>query len=196
MGVAGTPRPKEDGGVGPSVADFDQDGDFDLFVANYGRSALYRNDAGLKFTDVSRERGIDLNGHGVTSGWGDLDNDGLPDLYVANFIAGQPLYRIVPRTVFFALTGRKLQLHGGGHSVRSFIHAADVADATVRVAEQAASGSTYHISTTRQIAIRDLVKLILDRLQRHGGNALEAAASLKISGPTLYRYWQDAKRFP
>jgi hypothetical protein len=93
MGVAGLPRPKEDGGVGPSVADFDQDGDFDLFVANYGHSALYRNDGGLKFSEVSRERGIDLNGHGVTSGWGDLDNDGLPDLYVANFIAGQPLYR-------------------------------------------------------------------------------------------------------
>ena len=48
-----------------------------------GTSALYRNDGGLKFTEVSRERGIDLNGHGVTSGWGDLDNDGLPDLYVA-----------------------------------------------------------------------------------------------------------------
>jgi len=93
MGVAGTPRPKEDGGVGPSIADFDQDGDFDLFVANYGRSALYRNEGGLKFTEISGERGIDLNGHGVTSGWGDLDNDGLPDLYVANFIAGQPLYR-------------------------------------------------------------------------------------------------------
>jgi dTDP-glucose 4,6-dehydratase len=75
--------------------------------------------------------------------------------------AGQPLYRIVPRTVFFALTGRKLQLHGGGHSVRSFVHAADVADATRRVAEKATPGSTYHISTTRQIAIRDLVMLIL-----------------------------------
>ena len=83
MGVAGMPRPTADGGVGPSVADFDLDGDFDLFVANYGHSALYRNDGGLKFTEVSRERGIDLNGHGVTSGWGDLDNDGLPDLYVA-----------------------------------------------------------------------------------------------------------------
>jgi hypothetical protein len=93
MGVAGTPRPAEDGGVGPSLADFDRDGDFDLFVANYGRSALYRNDAGLKFTDVSRERGIDVTGHGVTSGWGDLDNDGLPDLYIGNFIAGQPHYR-------------------------------------------------------------------------------------------------------
>jgi hypothetical protein len=87
------PRPAADGGVGPSVADFDRDGDFDLFVANYGHSALYRNDGGLRFAEVSRERGIDLHGHGVTSGWGDLDNDGLPDLYVGNFIAGQPLYR-------------------------------------------------------------------------------------------------------
>ena len=93
LGVAGVPRPKEDGGVGPSLADFDLDGDFDLFVANYGASALYRNEAGQRFTDVARDRGINLTGHGVTSAWGDLDNDGLPDLYVGNFIAGQPLYR-------------------------------------------------------------------------------------------------------
>lgn len=92
-GVAGTPRAKDEGGVGPSVADFDGDGDFDLFVANYGPSALYRKDAGLAFSDVAREQGIDLRGHGVTSAWGDLDNDGRPDLYVANFIAGQPFYR-------------------------------------------------------------------------------------------------------
>ena len=92
-GVTGTPRPKEDGGVGPSLADFDGDGDFDLFVANYGPSALYRKDEGLRFTDVARERGIDLRGHGVTSAWGDVDNDGRPDLYVGNFIAGQPFYR-------------------------------------------------------------------------------------------------------
>jgi len=92
-GVAGTPRPKEDGGVGPSVADFDGDGDFDLFVANYGPSALYRNDEGLRFTDAAGEHGIDLRGHGVTSAWGDVDNDGRPDLYVASFIAGQPFYR-------------------------------------------------------------------------------------------------------
>lgn len=93
FGVSGLPRPMEDGGVGPSIADIDLDDDFDLFVANYGHSALYRNDGGRTFTDVSRERGIDLNGHGVTSGWGDLDNDGRPDLYVGNFLAGQPLYR-------------------------------------------------------------------------------------------------------
>jgi len=39
-------------------------------------------------------------------------------------------------------------------------------------------------------------KLILDRLRRYDGNAVAAAASLEISGPTLYRYWGDAKRFP
>ncbi len=93
MGVAGTPRPAADGGVGPSVADFDLDGDFDLFVANYGASALYRNEAGKSFVDVATASGINLNGHGVTSAWGDLDNDGLSDLYVGNFIAGQPRYR-------------------------------------------------------------------------------------------------------
>ena len=93
FGVAGTPRPKEDGGVGASLADFDLDGDFDLFVANYGPSALYRNEGGASFVDVARDRGIDLRGHGVTSAWGDVDNDGRPELYVGNFIAGQPLYR-------------------------------------------------------------------------------------------------------
>ena len=93
FGVAGTPRPRADGGVGPSLADVDLDGDFDLFVANYGPSALYRNEGGASFVDVARERGIDLRGHGVTSAWGDVDNDGRPNLYVGNFITGQPLYR-------------------------------------------------------------------------------------------------------
>ncbi len=93
MGVSGLPRPKEDGGVGASLADFDRDGDFDLFVANYGTSALYRNESGQRFIDVSRASGINLVGHGVTSAWGDVDSDGLPDLYVASYIAGQPHYR-------------------------------------------------------------------------------------------------------
>jgi len=39
-------------------------------------------------------------------------------------------------------------------------------------------------------------KLIFDRLRQHGNSAFEAAASLKISGATFYRYWMDAKRFP
>jgi len=77
---------------------------------------------------------------------------------------GQQLYRIIPRTIFFFLTGRKLQLHGGGHSVRSFIHIRDVADGTLRVAREAPSSEIYHFSTTRNILIRSLVELIAEQL--------------------------------
>lgn len=74
--------------------------------------------------------------------------------------AGQQLYRIIPRTALFFLSGRKLQLHGGGHSVRSFINIADVCDATLRVLRQAPAGETYHISTPRNISILELVQMI------------------------------------
>lgn len=77
---------------------------------------------------------------------------------------GQQLYRIVPRTILFFLTGRKLPLHGGGHSLRSFIHIRDVADATLRIARTAPPPEIYHLSTRRNIAIRDLVALIAERL--------------------------------
>lgn len=77
---------------------------------------------------------------------------------------GQQLYRIIPRTVLFFLLGRKLQLHGGGHSVRSFIHIRDVADGTLRVARQAPPGEIYHLSTSRNISIRALVALIAEQM--------------------------------
>ena len=77
---------------------------------------------------------------------------------------GQQLYRIIPRTILFFLLGRKLQLHGGGASVRSFIHIRDVADGTLRVARQAPLGEIYHFSTSRNISIRALVELIAKQL--------------------------------
>ena len=73
---------------------------------------------------------------------------------------GQQLYRIIPRTVLSIRLGRKLQLHGGGHSVRSFIHIDDVARATLAIARQAPAGECYHLSTPRFISIRSLVELI------------------------------------
>lgn len=71
--------------------------------------------------------------------------------------AGQQLYRIIPRAMLYARLGKQMQLHGGGHSVRAFIHIDDVADATVRIAEQGVAGQSYHISTWEKISIRDLV---------------------------------------
>ncbi len=73
---------------------------------------------------------------------------------------GQQLYRIIPRTILSIKLGQKLQLHGGGHSVRSFIHIDDVAAATLAIARQASAGECYHLSTARFISIRALVEMI------------------------------------
>ena len=78
---------------------------------------------------------------------------------------GQQLYRIIPRTILFILLGRKLQLHGGGISTRSFIHMQDVSDATWKIMQQGQDGDTYHISTNEVISIRELVERICEKLE-------------------------------
>jgi dTDP-glucose 4,6-dehydratase len=77
---------------------------------------------------------------------------------------GQQLYRIIPRTILFILLGRRLQLHGGGLSRRSFIHMRDVSDATLRIAREGAIGEAYHISTNEIVTIRQLVERICAKL--------------------------------
>jgi dTDP-glucose 4,6-dehydratase len=80
------------------------------------------------------------------------------------FGPGQQLYRIIPRTILSFLTGQKLPLHGGGHSVRSFIHIRDVSDGTYRAMQQGRHGEVFHLSTTRNISIRGVVELLTARL--------------------------------
>jgi dTDP-glucose 4,6-dehydratase len=77
---------------------------------------------------------------------------------------GQQLYRIIPRTILFILLGRKLQLHGGGVSTRSFIHMNDVSDATWKIMKNGQDGQAYHISTNEVISIRNLVEKICEKL--------------------------------
>jgi dTDP-glucose 4,6-dehydratase len=78
---------------------------------------------------------------------------------------GQQLYRIIPRTIIGALTGKKLQLHGGGHSVRAFIHINDVVRGTLDVARKGTPGVVYHFSTKENVSIRSIVENIIDQLE-------------------------------
>ena len=79
--------------------------------------------------------------------------------------ACQQLYRIIPRTIFYILTKKKLKLHGGGFSKRSFIHINDVCDATHKIMIKGKKHNTYHISTNKLISINDLVRLICEKMQ-------------------------------
>lgn len=73
---------------------------------------------------------------------------------------GQQLYRIIPRAMLYARLGKKMQLDGGGKSIRSFIHMRDVSDATLRITLSGRIGETYHISTKDFLSIRELVEKI------------------------------------
>jgi len=78
---------------------------------------------------------------------------------------GQQLYRIIPRAILYFTLGEKLQLHGGGRSVRSFIHIRDVVDGILRSARNGTPGEIFHFSTTRNISIRSLVQMIAAQMQ-------------------------------
>ena len=100
-----------------SAADYDADGDLDVYVCGYnredsernivapvpyhdanngGRSVLFRNDGDFVFADASRESGLEEHNNtrfSLACAWEDYDNDGDPDLYVANDYGRNNLYR-------------------------------------------------------------------------------------------------------
>ncbi len=84
-------------GGGCAFLDFDGDGDQDLLLVNSRRwdwdtrpqptrpahPALYANDGTGHFTDVTRQRGLDVSLYGMGAAVGDFDNDGRPDLFLS-----------------------------------------------------------------------------------------------------------------
>ncbi len=72
-------------GLGVVIADYDGDSDSDIYIVNdFGTNHLLRNDGNWSFVDVSEEAGVLDQGHGMGATFGDYDNDGDLDLYVAN----------------------------------------------------------------------------------------------------------------
>ena len=81
------------GGVACAWADYDRDGDQDVYVVYYGASNhLYRNNGNGKFTDITAQTGVVGGTSNVSATWFDYNNDGLSDLYVVAQ-TGDILYR-------------------------------------------------------------------------------------------------------
>jgi len=111
-----TARPADNAG-GIAAADYDADGDLDVYVVSYGQrfladgessgpipyhdannggpNVLLRNDGNWKFTDATKEIGLDMNNRrwSFAASWEDYDADGDFDLYVANDYGRNNLYR-------------------------------------------------------------------------------------------------------
>ncbi|MBL8207288.1 MAG: VCBS repeat-containing protein [Blastocatellia bacterium] len=82
--------------MGAAVADYDNDGDSDLFIAGVNRNQLYRNEGNGKFTEVTKAAnllGVDAQRGkmwSVAAAWLDYDNDGKLDLFVVNYCKWHP----------------------------------------------------------------------------------------------------------
>jgi hypothetical protein len=73
-------------GFGVAIADYDNDGWPDIFVANYGKNRLYHNNHDGTFTDVGEKAGITLGNWSTGVTFGDYDGDGKLDVFVAGYV--------------------------------------------------------------------------------------------------------------
>ena len=73
-------------GMGVGAADYDGDGNVDLYVTNYGPNILYRNNGNGTFTDVTDKAGVTAPGWSTCATWFDYDNDNKLDLFVSSFV--------------------------------------------------------------------------------------------------------------
>ena len=77
-------------GMGVATADYDNDGDLDVYVTNYGRNALYRNDGAGVFEDVTAAAGVGDPAWSCSAAFLDYDGDGHLDLFVTNYLVYDP----------------------------------------------------------------------------------------------------------
>ncbi len=73
-------------GMGVAAGDYDNDGNVDLYVTNYGHNVLYHNNGNGTFTDVTAAAGVASSGWSTSAAFIDYDRDGLLDIAVVHYV--------------------------------------------------------------------------------------------------------------
>ena len=94
-------------GLGVAAADYDNDGDTDIYITALGPDRLFRNSGSARFEDVTARAGVGDPGFSSSALWFDYDRDGRLDLFVANYVDWS-----IEKDLFCTLDGlAKLVLH-------------------------------------------------------------------------------------
>lgn len=78
------------------------------------------------------------------------------------YTPGQQLYRVIPKTIVCALSGKRLELHGGGKAMKSYLHATDLSKAILDVIEKGTLGKIYNCGPSGPITIKALVSHVAE----------------------------------
>ena len=106
------------------------------------------------------------------------------------YAPGQQLHRIIPKTILYGLTGRKLQLHGGGVSRKSYLHASDLSSAIMRVIKGGTMGEIYNVGPDNPTSIKEVVWLCLTATGRGWDLVEESAERMGQDGC----YWLNSDK--
>jgi dTDP-glucose 4,6-dehydratase len=71
--------------------------------------------------------------------------------------ARQQLFKIIPRSAIYLQVGKKIELHGGGQAVKSYIHIRDVSRGELDILRRGCLGQIYHLSPDQGISVREVV---------------------------------------
>ena len=190
LGMDAFGRPSDFGSNGPSVADFDNDGNLDLFVAGYGANFLFHNDGGGKFTNVAESRGVAPGEKATPSNWGDYDNDGRVDLVVSSYV-DKPVNE---KNYLFHNDGDRftnaippeLVKHGPTHGLLWADFDGDGAlDLAITNNNPGGTHYLYRNVLPPERARRSLQVMVLD----HQGHATKAGTEVRIYAPGTRTVW-------
>lgn len=85
--------------------------------------------------------------------------------------AHQQLFKIIPRSVIYIKSGKTIELHGGGEAVKSYIHIRDISCGELAAMEKGRAGEIYHLSPDQGIAVKDVVRIICEKMKVDFGKA-------------------------
>ena len=102
-------------GMGCAVGDYDNDGDLDIYITNYGRNVLYANQGDGTFADVTEYAQVGDERFGTGCAFLDYDGDGYLDLYVANYVDFEHFLQTTPNKSYM---WKGLRVHFGPRGMK------------------------------------------------------------------------------